>query len=156
MFKHARIRNLLAASSVIFTTGCASITGSTDQTISVQARSSAGKVADASCELDNDKGKWFVTAPGSTRIARSNEDLIVTCRNDDTTPGIVTVESRTKGSMVGNILFGGLIGVAIDHSSGAAYEYPTLIEVLMGQVTDLTDAPANDSNDSNIDLPGSL
>jgi len=155
MLSITRIGCLLAATTVVLSTGCASITGSTDQTISVQARSSEGEVAAANCELDNDKGKWFVTAPGSTRIGRSHEDLIVTCRIDDAVPGIVTVESATKGSMVGNILFGGLIGVAIDHSSGAAYEYPTLIEVLMGQVTDLTSPPVDSANQGDDPL-GSL
>ena len=119
--------------SAVLATGCASITGSSDQTISVEARESTGQVAGAMCELDNDKGKWFVSAPGSTRIARSNQDLIVTCKKDGLKPGIMTVESSTKGSMAGNILFGGIIGVIIDHNSGAAYEYPTLIQVLMGQ-----------------------
>ena len=35
--------------------------------------------------------------------------------------------------MAGNILFGGLIGAAVDHGTGAAYQYPPLIQVLMGQ-----------------------
>ncbi|HEY7805116.1 MAG TPA: hypothetical protein VIC30_11890 [Orrella sp.] len=142
----ARVGSLLTSTSVVFLSGCASITGSTDQTISVQAKSAQGTVVEASCELDNDKGKWFVNSPGSTRISRSNEDLIVTCRDDDTTPGVVTVESRTKGSRAGNILFGGLIGVAIDHSSGAAYEYPTLIEVIMGRVAEITNLVIEDNN----------
>jgi len=114
-------------------TACASIMGSSDQTISVETRAATEQVSGALCELDNDKGKWFVTTPGSTTIARSNEALIVSCRKDDLAPGIVTVESTTKGSMAGNILFGGVIGVIVDHNSGAAYEYPTLIQVLMGQ-----------------------
>jgi len=119
--------------SAVLATGCASITGSSDQTISVEACENAGQVSGAMCELDNDKGKWFVSAPGSTRIARSNENLIVTCKKEGLKPGTMTVESSTKGSMAGNILFGGIIGVIIDHNSGAAYEYPTLIQVLMGQ-----------------------
>lgn len=114
-------------------TACASIMGSSEQTISVQTRSATEQVSGAMCEIDNDKGKWFVTTPGSTTIVRSNEDLIVTCQKNDLAPGIVTVESATKGSMACNILFGGVIGVIVDHNSGAAYEYPTLIQVLMGQ-----------------------
>lgn len=132
------MQNTLLTRTIILTiaalsTACASITGSSDQTISVQTRSATEQVSGAMCELDNDKGKWFVTTPGSTTIVRSNEDLIVTCQKDDLAPGIVTVESTTKGSMAGNILFGGVIGVIVDHNSGAAYEYPTLIQVLMGQ-----------------------
>jgi len=133
----------------VFATGCASMTGSTDQTISVEARESTGQVTAAMCELDNDKGKWFVTAPGSTRISRSNEDLIVTCRKDGLTPGIMTVESRTKGSMAGNILFGGVIGAIIDHNSGAAYQYPTLIQVLMGQSGEIRNQrPTEETNNT--------
>lgn len=127
----------LAAGLTALGAGCASITGSTDQTISVEARNLQGQVPDVACELDNEKGKWFVTAPGSTRIARSNEDLIVTCTKDGFDPGIANVASNTKGTMAGNLLFGGLIGVVIDHNSGAAYEYPTLIQVLMGEVTEI-------------------
>lgn len=151
MSKRINIKFLSRASVTalaLMSVGCASITGSTDQTISVEARSTTGQVAGAVCELDNDKGKWFVTSPGSTRISRSNEDLIVTCRKDDLSPGIVTVESRTKGSMAGNILFGGIIGAVIDHNSGAAYQYPTLVQVLMGQVSDLRASSGSSQPDS--------
>jgi hypothetical protein len=135
----------------LLSTGCASMTGSTDQTISVEARASTDQVAGAMCELDNDKGKWFVSAPGSTRISRSNEDLIVTCKKDGLTPGTMTVESATKGSMAGNLLFGGIIGVIIDHNSGAAYQYPTLIQVLMGQSGEIR--VPKQTNQSNTDSP---
>jgi hypothetical protein len=37
--------------------------------------------------------------------------------------------------MFGNIIFGGGIGALVDHNSGAAYEYPSLIQILMGKTT---------------------
>ena len=132
-------------------TACASIMGSSDQTISVETRAATEQVSGAMCELDNDKGKWFVTTPGSTTIVRSNEDLIVTCKKDELAPGIATVESATKGSMAGNILFGGVIGVIIDHNSGAAYEYPTLIQVLMGQSSEIRVPQAGDESVAGIE-----
>jgi hypothetical protein len=138
------VRNKLKLSLlgiVVLSSGCASITGSTDQTISVEARATTEQVPGALCELDNDKGKWFVTAPGSTRISRSNEDLIVTCKKEGLNPGVATVESSTKGGMLGNILFGGVIGAIVDHNSGAAYQYPTLIQVLMGQSIEIRPTP---------------
>ena len=50
-------------------TGCASVTGSPNQSVSVQTREQAGvQVVGASCELTNDEGKWFVTTPGSVSI----------------------------------------------------------------------------------------
>ena len=123
---------LLAA----LTGGCASITGTTNQSISVQTRAPEGKeVSGAACELTNHKGKWFVTTPGSVTVTRSNDDMQVLCNKDGSEPGRASVVSATKGSMFGNILFGGGIGAIVDHNSGAAYEYPALIQVLMGAFT---------------------
>ena len=44
--------------------------------------------------------------------------------------GIVT--SRLAGSMFGNILLGGGIGMIVDHSNGSAYNYPEWIKLVMG------------------------
>jgi hypothetical protein len=41
----------------------------------------------------------------------------------------------------GNIIFGGIIGGAIDAGSGAAYDYPPLITVLMGENGTATPEP---------------
>jgi hypothetical protein len=113
--------------------GCASITGTNTQSISVETRDQGGtQVTGAACELSNNKGKWFVTSPGSVMIHRSNDDMQVLCNKSGLEPGRAAVVSDTKGSMFGNILFGGGIGAIIDHNSGSAYEYPTLIQVLMG------------------------
>ncbi len=115
------------------TTGCASITGTNTQSISVETRDQGGtQVTGAACELSNNKGKWFVTSPGSVMIHRSNDDMQVLCNKSGLEPGRAAVVSDTKGSMFGNILFGGGIGAIIDHNNGSAYEYPTLIQVLMG------------------------
>ncbi len=120
--------------STLFT-GCASITGTTGQSVSVQTKKGDEQVSGANCELANSKGKWFVTTPGSVPIGRSNDDLQVTCKKDGMDQGVVNVVPDTKGSMFGNILFGGGIGAIIDHNTGAAYEYPTLITVLMGEIS---------------------
>ena len=114
-------------------TGCASITGTTIQAVSVQTVDTAGKeVVGGACELNNNKGKWFITTPGSTTINRSNDNLSVLCRKDNYDPGRASVVSATKGSMFGNIIFGGGIGAIVDHNNGAAYEYPAFFQVQMG------------------------
>lgn len=112
--------------------GCASITGTTGQSVSVETRDKEKVISGASCELANTKGKWYVNTPGSVQIRRSNDDLIVLCTKTGTEPGRASVVSDTKGSMFGNILFGGGIGAIVDHNTGAAYEYPTLIQIMMG------------------------
>ena len=115
------------------TSGCASITGSSNQSVSVQTREQGGgEVTGAACELTNNKGKWFVTTPGSVMIHRSNDDMQVLCNKAGVEPGRAAVVSETKGSMFGNILFGGGIGAIVDHNNGSAYEYPALIQILMG------------------------
>lgn len=62
---------------------CASVTGSPNQSVSVQARASNGKeVKEAACDLINKRGTWFITTPGTVQIHRSNDDLQVTCRKE--------------------------------------------------------------------------
>lgn len=115
------------------TTGCASVTGSPNQSVSVQTREQTGvEVVGASCELINDEGKWFVTTPGSVSVHKSNKDLQISCKKSGLEPGRAAVVSDTKGAMFGNILLGGGIGAIVDHNTGAAYEYPTAIDIVMG------------------------
>jgi len=129
-------RFAILASMVMLSTGCSSITGTTGQSVSLQTRDKAGaEVPGAACELTNNKGKWFVTTPGSVQIRRSNDDMLVQCTKAGHETGQASVVSDTKGSMFGNIIFGGGIGAVVDHNTGAAYEYPTLIQVVMGLVT---------------------
>jgi hypothetical protein len=57
------------------------------------------------------------------------------------------VKSSTKGMMAGNIVFGGFIGAGVDAASGAAYDYPALFQVMMGQQQTLQ-APAQNQAQS--------
>lgn len=124
---------ILSTSLIIGLAGCASVTGSSTQNISIQTRAPDGKeVKEAQCDLINKRGTYFLTTPGTIMISRSNDDLTVTCRKDGFDNGRAGVVSNTKGSMFGNILLGGGIGAIVDHNSGAAYEYPTFVQVVMG------------------------
>lgn len=126
---------IVVALTVQFLIGCASITGNTNQNVSVQTRDRNGsEVIGANCELSNSKGKWFVLTPGTVGVHRSNDDLQVLCRKDGYESGRNSLMSETKGMMFGNIIFGGPIGAAVDHSSGAAYEYPSFFEIVMAQL----------------------
>lgn len=139
-----RIALICAALSIL--SGCASVTGSPNQSMSVETHEQSGKqVSGAACELTNNKGKWFVTTPGSVMIHRSNDDIQVLCNKDGYESGRAAVVSDTKGSMFGNIILGGGIGAIIDHNNGSAYEYPALIQVLMGAFTKI-EAPKQQSS----------
>lgn len=127
------VKILLLFVGFLVLSGCASITGTTGQNVSVQTREQAGQdISGAVCELTNNKGKWFVTTPGSVGINRSNDDMQVLCKKENYAPGTASIVSVTKGAMFGNIIFGGGIGAVIDHTSGAAYEYPPSFQIVMG------------------------
>jgi len=135
--------NLLLLLMPLLATGCASIVTGSEQPISVNTKIKANKVAGASCELKNDEGVWYVTSPGSVTVHRSYDDMHVVCEKDGYDPGVATVKSHTKGMMAGNILFGGIIGAAVDAGTGAGYDYPALITVQLGEETHIETAPAN-------------
>jgi hypothetical protein len=128
--------------TVLFATGCASIVSGSNQSLSVETRTDSGPVSGVNCRLSNNKGTWFVTSPGSTTVNRSFEDLAVKCEKDGMEPGLLSVKSGTKAMAFGNILFGGVIGAGVDISTGAAYDYPPLIVVMMGKTGVATSQPA--------------
>lgn len=103
----------------------------------MDAKNGVERLKQASCELTNDKGKWFVSTPGTVTVHRSYADLHVMCEKDGYDPGVATVKSYTKGMMAGNILFGGIIGGAVDASTGAAYDYPSMITINMGESVEI-------------------
>lgn len=131
------MRSVLTVSLLVLglgVTGCASVTGGNVQKMYVQTQMPDGQsVADADCALQNDKGMWRIRSPGDTSIVRSNKPMEIKCVKAPLPAGVVSAESSTRGAMFGNILIGGVIGAAVDHSSGAAYEYPEMIKVVMGQ-----------------------
>lgn len=109
--------------------GCASVTSSKNQPISVDARCGGKSVVGASCELTNSKGKWYANTPGSVTIRKAYGDLVVLCKKDGLTAAGGTFESSATGGVWGNVIAGGIIGYAVDASSGAGFDYPTSMTV---------------------------
>jgi hypothetical protein len=130
----ATVIAVVAASGL---TGCASIVSGTNQVVSVETLHTSGKVDGAVCKLENDKGTYFVTTPGTVTVHRAYGDMSVKCEKAGIAPGLATVKSSTKGMMAGNLLFGGVIGAGVDAASGAAYDYPALFQVMMGETIKL-------------------
>lgn len=117
-----------------FLSGCASITGSQNQPVSVETRDLSGaEVKRAECKLNNNKGQWYVSTPGTVMVVRSSEDLLVTCEKDNYETGYANAISSVKGMMFGNIIFGGVVGAVVDHAQGSGYDYPNLVPVVMGK-----------------------
>lgn len=135
-----KIAMLAVLATASLASGCASIVGGHNQVVSVEAKHKGQQISGANCALVNPKGTFFVTTPGTVTVQRSYDDLSVKCEKDGMQPGVLAVKSSTKPMAFGNIIFGGVIGAAVDVGSGAAYDYPTLISVIMGE--SLTQAPS--------------
>lgn len=123
----------IALALCALSTGCASITTGQNQSLSVETHADGKPVAGASCKLENDKGTWYATSPGTAVVRRSYNDINVRCEKSGHEPGVTVAKSSTKAMAFGNILFGGIIGAAVDAGSGAAYDYPSIIAVDLGR-----------------------
>src|SRR5262245_3399724 len=108
--------------------GCASIVEGTDQSVTVQTTPSG-----ASCELKRDGSVIGVInpTPGTVTVDKSKDDIAVICKKEGYQDTSGAFSSDRQGMTFGNILFGGLIGVAVDASSGAMHEYPASVSIAM-------------------------
>lgn len=125
MWRLAVIPTLL----VTLCSGCASIVSGQQQSLSVATQCRGASVPGAACKLRNDDGEWYLTTPGSVMVDRSGQALSVTCEKPGHLPALTNRASHAKGMAFGNIIFGGIIGGAVDMGTGAAYDYPTLVTV---------------------------
>lgn len=132
---------LFATAALLTVTGCASVTGSKLQSISILSVQDSKEVAGAGCTLSNDAGKWVVTTPGSVTVAKSTGDLSVECKKDAGVVGQATVASKANKAVWANILLGGPGGYVIDRQTGAGFDYPPSITVLLNQTLDALIVP---------------
>ncbi len=124
----------IAALLCVFTlSGCASVTTSAMQPVSVTTQSKQGNdVSQANCTLKNTNGEWSVVTPNTVSVRKAAGNLAVNCKKPGLSDGNARAISRAGAGMYGNIIIGGGIGALIDHSSGKAYNYPDKLKVVMG------------------------
>jgi len=120
--------------AVPFFVGCATITDSKLQPVSVQTVVDSNELSGIGCTLTNDAGKWFVISPGSVTVQKSTGDMTVDCVKDELR-GRETVVSKAQGMVWANIIFGGVIGYVVDRNTGAGFDYPNSITVFLKKVS---------------------
>jgi hypothetical protein len=124
---------LLAVIIMLTASGCATITSSDMQPLSLTTHNEKGQpVEQVKCTARNDKGVYEASSPGFLQVRRSSEDLLVECKKEGQPDGFLKAVSRVAGGMFGNIIFGGGIGAIIDHTRGTGYNYPDKLPVKMG------------------------
>lgn len=116
--------------AIVFAAGCASVAGTSTQPIAVDTVCEGALVREVDCTLSNDKGRWTLRAPGTAQVSKSYGDLAVECRRDQAV-GTLVLQSKNNGAVWGNVLAGGLIGYAVDSKSGAGFDYPSKVTVVL-------------------------
>ena len=117
------INKILILFMIIILSGCASITESKNQSMSVTTVDVTG----AMCTLANSKGSYYVTTPGSVMLRNACDQLSISCTKEGyvpANPAAGTVQDKAKNMAWGNLVFGGIIGLAVDRSTGAGCQYP--------------------------------
>ncbi|WP_169542774.1 hypothetical protein [Sneathiella aquimaris] len=107
---------------------CSSVTKGTTQEIYVETID----VEDANCTLTNDKGNWTVSnTPGFATVTRGGGSLRVECQKASYEKAEELISEKFEEMTLGNVLIGGLVGIAVDAASGAAFRYPETISIPM-------------------------
>jgi hypothetical protein len=128
LHRHAVIA---ATAALLALGGCASISESTDQEILVQTIQDNRELSGVGCVLYNDVGKWFVTSPGRVTVRRSHEPLRVDCRKDGASWAYEKIDSKENGTLWGNIVLTAGVGYLVDRNTGAGFDYPSTVTVIM-------------------------
>ena len=105
--------------------GCATITQGGAQNVTVSTNPPG-----ASCRLERGSTAVGIIAPtpGTLRVDKGRNDLMVTCTRDGHDATTVRHPAEFGGATFGTIIAGGLIGVAVDAASGANFSYyPELV-----------------------------
>lgn len=122
---------LLTLIVATFLPGCATITRGTTQDISVDSTPQGSRV-------ETTDGATYTT-PAAIKLKRNiSHTLSFEKAGYEPAKAVVTPSISGGGAagMAGNILFGGIIGGAVDAGSGAMYDLtPTRVHVVMKELT---------------------
>jgi hypothetical protein len=129
---------------IVAITGCATITTGTSQTVLVDTEPT-GAICRFS-RLNREIGVVNPT-PGMLSVDKSIYPLSATCTKDGFYPAGGLLNSNYQPMTMGNILFGGIVGIVIDSASGAQSIYDASIKVTLKKIESVNlDAIIDDIN----------
>ena len=105
---------LLAAAELLLLTSCASVIHGTRQTIPVASVPSDAKVYVQDVHV--------ATTPGKIEVRRKDEGITLRFEKDGYKSVEVQLSRKLSGAAFGNLALGGVIGLIVDFSNGAAYK----------------------------------
>ena len=126
--------------------GCASTMSGNSQPVTVSSN-----VNGARCTLTNEKGSWSLQTPGSAVVTNSRENLSVRKKKKGYESAVVSVPSKHKDSATwGNVVLGGGIGYIWDRKTGAAFIYPSTINMSLIK----SETTQSNNDDTQVTLSG--
>lgn len=104
--------------------GCATIASGTSQSVTVDTFNAPG----ATCKGTDSKGReyYWVNTPASATVQKGDAPLVITCEKPGFKKTVHTLDESVNSATFGNIIAGGVVGVLVDATSGAAQEYPSM------------------------------
>jgi hypothetical protein len=131
IFKRLRALAPLAALAAALS-GCATLTDTNQQEVLVRTILDHREVSGVGCVLSNPAGRWFVTAPGRVTIRKSVEDLHIDCKKEGVgVANEVVASTFSTANLMGNAVVSAGLGYFVDRHSGAGFDYPLVLTVLM-------------------------
>lgn len=122
-----RGRACVVTVAAILMASCATIIAGRTQAVYVETP----EVEGARCDFSDSKSvqSLLPSTPGAVMVRKGDGPLTVTCRKEGYETKIVKVEETVSGLVFGNILLGGVVGIIIDATTGAAQKYPDKLVV---------------------------
>ena len=131
MSTHSPLKRPLVAAVLAITaflSGCATLLDEETQEVNVRFMC-AEKHLVATCDLKNDKGRWRLSTPGKATVVNDASQLEISCKAPFIPSFTVSVMPMPSMGMLGNLLFGGFVGAAVDVYNKTGLTYPENIDI---------------------------
>ena len=112
--------------SLFLATGCATVI-SGDETDTQISTDPVG----AECELTGDDYHEVVVAPANVELDSDAAPVLVVCRKEGYRESQQEIDTSMDGSIFGNLILGGVIGVVVDAAAGSGMKYPDAVDLVM-------------------------
>ena len=134
--------------STTLLSACATIVNGGSQTVTLSTTPPG-----AACTVDRMGARVGAVAqtPGSLRVEKSKNNLMVTCSKPGFQTATVTKPPSFGRETFGNIVAGGVIGAVVDAASGANYRYPG--DIRLDMVAEPAPAPPSVASHSPVLAP---
>ena len=133
--------------SALWLGGCATIVEGNDQVVHFDTNPSG-----ATCSISRSgEGILYPSfkTPTSLSIEKDKDQLLVSCKKDGCQDKTFYTDSNFEGWTLGNLLFGGIIGLGVDAASGALNEYPSNVQIPLSCESSAKSSGGGESNSDN-------